>query len=885
MPYYRSKKENNVSFKFKNRNLVITKEPCFHKEPNLHILFPTHIDIISDFATELINKKVNEIMDAKMEGIKYLSNILPTNSWGGERCFIIGGGPSLEGFNFDLLKGERIIAVNKAIVNTPFADIMFCEDKRFYNWLKDPTDMPTLRETKKVFEEFQGIKVWTKMVGEIYSNDIYLINALGDLGVSKKLENGIYHGSNSGYGALNLAIALGANPIYLLGFDFKHRESDGKPHYHDGYPTKQILFGLKLFIKKFPTIAGYTEKNNIKVFNLSTDSDLKCFPFEKIENLNLNNKPSMINFNITDNNKKFYIIGENFKETEIPDDGNIIVLNNAYLKIPNANIIFSSDFQNTKIYDYQFRNHPAKKIAFVQKNKNLLPKFISLIKALPYSTFGNDKNIGLGYPKNELYSAINLASILGAKTISLLGVDSYINTSNDEIFFKLKNYLNFRKIRIGIDLENNAIFNSAISMNIRPTGHKKYLNDVLPGDSWKNQECFIIGGGPSLKDFDFNQLKRGRIIAINKAFQKLPWADILFSMDSRFYLWLKKNSMGESLTSDFIKFKGLKVWLDTHNYPFDYNEIYLVPCLGEKGFSFNLKDGIYGGKNSGYAALNLAVALGANPIYLMGYDMKHEDGKTHWHNGYPLPQKVQDLNSYALHFENIAGLIKNKGIKVINLNRNSALQCFEFGDWPPPQIETISNKFIIVCYYTKDTEYEKDMLNLKKSLDLFHLEYDLVGIPKNEHADLTGPDKFKNWNINSYRKAEFIRKMMDKYPSKSIIWIDADATVHQYPFLFENIQEDMAVHYRSEKELLSGTLFFKNNKKARLILDRWIEKNNESKNFLIKEQRHLQTVLDELKDSVSVYRLPANYTQIFDIMKNCGDPVILHHQASRRYRR
>ena len=95
--------------------------------------------------------------------------------------------------------------------------------------------------------------------------------------------------------------------------------------------------------------------------------------------------------------------------------------------------------------------------------------------------------------------------------------------------------------------------------------------------------------------------------------------------------------------------------------------------------SKDITHGIYGGNNSGFGALMLAIALGANPIYLLGYDMKIES-KTHWHSGYP-NQNAEKLRNRLLifkkQFEEFANPIKKLGIDIVNLNPNSALSCFK----------------------------------------------------------------------------------------------------------------------------------------------------------------------------------------------------------------
>jgi len=50
---------------------------------------------------------------------KSLHTIMPTGIWKGRRCFIVGGGTSLKGFDFSQLRGELVIAVNRAMEYVP----------------------------------------------------------------------------------------------------------------------------------------------------------------------------------------------------------------------------------------------------------------------------------------------------------------------------------------------------------------------------------------------------------------------------------------------------------------------------------------------------------------------------------------------------------------------------------------------------------------------------------------------------------------------------------------------------------------------------------------------------------------------------------------------
>jgi len=206
------------------------------------------------------------------------------------------------------------------------------------------------------------------------------------------------------------------------------------------------------------------------------------------------------------------------------------------------------------------------------------------------------------------------------------------------------------------------------------------LIEVLPDNSWKDKDCYIIGGGPSLEDFDWSLLKGKRTIGINRVFEKFD-PTIIFSMDTRYLNWILQNQYGVDVRSKFQKSKTYKVWLCTYTCKLP-EKIFIIPVYvnyskGFKAFPTTMKDGIGHGNNSGYGALNLAVCLGVKRIYLLGFDMKIKDKKTHWHDGHKRPMKPTVLESYKKYFKHAANEIKKKTkIKVINLNPDSALNCF-----------------------------------------------------------------------------------------------------------------------------------------------------------------------------------------------------------------
>ncbi len=201
-----------------------------------------------------------------------IHDVLPHGAWKGKRCFIVGGGPSLKGFDWGLLQGELSIGVNRAFEKYD-PTIMFCMDPGMWGWIVSRKFGP---EVLQRYNEFKGYKVWT--------NNIWLNIPPEDNTYIADVKNLMPCGSNSGHSAINLAVLLGASPIYLLGFDMKGDGKGRQKWWHDGYPTEnseQMYSGfITAMTKDAPRLLGEAE-----VVNLNPNSALKCFPFDTIQHI------------------------------------------------------------------------------------------------------------------------------------------------------------------------------------------------------------------------------------------------------------------------------------------------------------------------------------------------------------------------------------------------------------------------------------------------------------------------------------------------------------------------------------------------------------------------------------------------------------------------
>lgn len=185
---------------------------------------------------------------------------------------------------------------------------------------------------------------------------------------------------------------------------------------------------------------------------------------------------------------------------------------------------------------------------------------------------------------------------------------------------------------------------------------------------WRGQACVIVASGPSAQDAGVERARgRARFLTINNSWQLATWADAHYATDHRW--WEKFHGLPE--------FAGLKICQDP--------KISTRPEWGVQKVEVSklndqlqlAKVGVIGwGGNSGFGALNLAVQFGANPIVLVGYDMRLDRG-VHWHGlhggGLTNPH-ARNVERWRRCVDGCAPLLNGLGIRVFNASPVSWLQ-------------------------------------------------------------------------------------------------------------------------------------------------------------------------------------------------------------------
>lgn len=176
----------------------------------------------------------------------------------------------------------------------------------------------------------------------------------------------------------------------------------------------------------------------------------------------------------------------------------------------------------------------------------------------------------------------------------------------------------------------------------------------------------VIASGPSLTREDCDLVRGvGFTIAINNAVLLAPWADELFAGDRPWWRiygprinWFKGHRVSKTFRHPNVELWRPKGWRRT-------------------------------GGNSGHMGIQRAVDLGRRNIAILGFDMQvptdgENKGRVHFHGDHP--KQIGETNTKLGNATSVATWprlmadtaidLKNRGVRVINLSRETALTCF-----------------------------------------------------------------------------------------------------------------------------------------------------------------------------------------------------------------
>ena len=187
-----------------------------------------------------------------------------------DTAIIVGTGPSMIGFDFDRLRNRGpVLAVKEAYHDLPFCDAVFGLDLPWMRWGAEP--LAALAKRKPLYLAVPDQEIdHTFIPGAIYLRRSRRCDAFSDN------PDTIEAGSNSGFGAVNLAYLKRAKTIILFGFDYSGQHYC--PQRYQTRPEDHNRRYLPLWADNFHATLGQLHAGGVTVINASPKSVVSAFP-------------------------------------------------------------------------------------------------------------------------------------------------------------------------------------------------------------------------------------------------------------------------------------------------------------------------------------------------------------------------------------------------------------------------------------------------------------------------------------------------------------------------------------------------------------------------------------------------------------------------------
>lgn len=203
----------------------------------------------------------------------------------GRQVAIVGGGPTVNGIDLNLVKDHPTIAVNNAFILTPWAEYCYFHDRRWLGWV----------HIRRELVYFRGSLVTgtTNPPAWPHCRVFRVEKDRRPPGTEALSEDPKFlTGRDSGLQAINLAFHFGAKRIVLIGFDmgFKEYKDDNgvlQPgcHWHEPHPipSKPNNYKERFLPQYGPAIKWLAERGVDLVWATPTAvTEARVIPLEKL---------------------------------------------------------------------------------------------------------------------------------------------------------------------------------------------------------------------------------------------------------------------------------------------------------------------------------------------------------------------------------------------------------------------------------------------------------------------------------------------------------------------------------------------------------------------------------------------------------------------------
>lgn len=182
--------------------------------------------------------------------------------------YIVGGGPSLSGFNLNVLSSRTVICVNDGILFLPWAYAVVS------------ADLIWMQKRAENLQVFAGHKYL--VAAQPGQQDATWLLKVREPGLSS-FRNEVHIGGTSGYAALNIAYLAGAKTIHLLGYDY---HSPGV-HWFGRYPWRSSADEdlWQKWATAYNTTLPQLAATGVTVYNYSPQSRVTAFQKRELREL------------------------------------------------------------------------------------------------------------------------------------------------------------------------------------------------------------------------------------------------------------------------------------------------------------------------------------------------------------------------------------------------------------------------------------------------------------------------------------------------------------------------------------------------------------------------------------------------------------------------
>lgn len=194
---------------------------------------------------------------------------------------------------------------------------------------------------------------------------------------------------------------------------------------------------------------------------------------------------------------------------------------------------------------------------------------------------------------------------------------------------------------------------------------------------WPGECCYIVAGGPSVADIDLEQLRGRRVIVINSSVYAVPWADILYFGDWRWWAERENKAAAASFGGRVVTTSRL------------VNDPKILVCrkTNPPGLSQS-RDSLTQKWTSLTAATNLAAHLvgrGGTIVWLGADGKPAADGRVWHHRPHRWGPKPERYDRHRADIATMAGPLQQMGVTLLNASPGSA-----YADlWPVVDLQDV----------------------------------------------------------------------------------------------------------------------------------------------------------------------------------------------------